>query len=307
MRRYLSFLLISIFLISCGMGTVMQDFKRFSDYPSASAAEYLNGRFYIMGDDAAVMLVLDSNLHEIERVRVFDNQEDRIPKAAKPDLEAMTLTRENKLLIAGSGSVRPQRNRAVIFDPETRSVDSIQLDAFFDRFEASQIGHINIEGMALLSSAMLLANRGHMNYRHNELIFTSPDFYLKPGQAYINKMLFGVSEDSSSFQGVSGLAYSKKNDMLIATVSTEKTGNAYDDGEIGKSYLWLVNNMSAKTHWKAMNPDKVIDLEKIDPAFKNQKVEGVCVWKEAKDYLYLLLVADNDDGGSSVFKVALKL
>ena len=307
MRRYLSLLLIPLFLISCGMGTVMQDFKRFSNYPSASAVEYLNGRFYIMGDDASVMLVLDSNLHELERVTVFDHGEGRIPKAIKPDLEAMTTIPGNKLFISGSASVSPQRNRAIIFDPATGTVDSIPLDTFFDRFEKSQIGHINIEGMVLLPSAMLLANRGHMNYRHNELIFTSPDFYLRPGQAYINKMLFGVSEDSNSFQGVSGLAYSKKNDMLIATVSTEKVGNAYDDGEIGKSYLWLVNNMSSKTQWKAMNPDKVIDLEKIDPAFKNQKVEGVCVWKEAKDYLYLLLVADNDDGGSSVFKVALKL
>jgi hypothetical protein len=289
------------------MGTVLQEFKRFPDYPSASSVEYADGRFYIMGDDATSLLILDSDLVEVDRFRLYDSTENRLPKSSKHDLEAMTVLPDHTLLITGSGSYLNHRNGAIIFDPKTRHVDSLRLDPFFERFPQHAMKQVNIEGMTLLPTAMLLVNRGNMNYRHNELVFTSPEFYKDPGQAYINKMLFGVSEDSSSFQGVSGLAYSFKKDILVATVSTENTGNAYDDGEIGKSYLWLVNNMSSKTHWKAINPDRVIDLEKTDEAFKGQKIEGVCVWKETAEYLYLLLVADNDDGGSSVFKVAVKL
>lgn len=307
MGRLLFLLIISSILISCSMGTVLQEFKRFPDYPSASSVEYVNGRFYIMGDDASCLLVLDSNLNEVDTIRFFNSNERRMPKSSKHDLEAMTVLRNNKLLITGSGSHLANRSGAIIFDPENKTFDSVRLDDFFQRFASHEIDHVNIEGMALLPSAMLMANRGHMNDRHNELIVTSPDFFLNPGEAYINKMLFGVSDDSNSFQGVSGLAYSRKKDILIATVSTEKVGNSYDDGEIGKSYLWLVNNMAVKMQWKAMNPDKIIDLEKIAPAFKNQKIEGVCVWKETKEFLYLLLVADNDDGGSNVFKVAVKL
>ncbi|MBL0233001.1 MAG: hypothetical protein IPQ08_04960 [Chitinophagaceae bacterium] len=307
MVRLLLFFIISSLLISCGMGTVLQEYKRFPDYSSASAVEFSNGRFYIMGDDSFSLLVLDTNLNELERIPVFTGTEKRIPKPVKPDLEAMTLLPGNKLLMIGSASLVPQRAGALVFDMATKTIDSIRLDFFFSRFAENHLGQVNIEGMTLLPSAMVLANRGHMNYPHNELVFTTPDFYKKPEQAYISKMLFGVNEDSSSFQGISGLAYSNKKDLLIATISTEKVDNSYDDGEIGKSYLWLVKNMSAKTQWKAMNPDQVIDLEKIDPAFKGQKIEGVCVWKETKEFLYLLLVADNDDGGSNMFKLAVKL
>lgn len=307
MLRLLLVFIISSLLISCGMDSVMQEYKRLPEYPSASAVEYLNGHFYIMGDDARFLLVLDSNLQEVDRIRIFDGEEARVPKPVKADLEAMTIIQGNKLLITGSASLMPQRNRAILFDPATRKLDTVSLDSFFSRFKENKIEQVNIEGMASLPSTMLLANRGHMHHPHNELIFTSPDFYKRPAQAYINKMLFGVNKDSASFQGVSGLAYSKERDVLIATVSTEKVNNAYEDGEIGRSYLWLVRNMSAKTQWKAMNPDKIIDLEEMDPAFKGQKIEGVCVWKQTKEFLYLLLVADNDDGGSSVFKVALKL
>ncbi len=236
MARVLLLLIISSILISCGMGTVLQEFKRFPDYPSASSVEYVNDHFYIMGDDASYLLVLDSNLMEVDKIILFDSKEKRISKSSKLDLEAMTLLPNNKLLIIGSGST-VNRNEAILFDPENKTFESIDLERFFQRFSEHHIDQINIEGTTILPSALVLANRGNMNYRHNELIFTSPDFYKKPDQAYINKMLFVVSEDSSSFQGVSGLAYSPKKDILIATVSTEKVGNSYDDGEIGKSYL----------------------------------------------------------------------
>ncbi len=63
MVRLLLFFIISSLLISCGMGTVLQEYKRFPDYSSASAVEFSNGRFYIMGDDSFSLLVLDTNLN----------------------------------------------------------------------------------------------------------------------------------------------------------------------------------------------------------------------------------------------------
>jgi hypothetical protein len=146
-----------------------------------------------------------------------------------------------------------------------------------------------------------------MGQRHNHLVFTAHNFWEEPLTAFINKSLFGFSPDSSSFQGVSGLAYSGKNDILIATVSSEATTNAYDDGEIGKSYLWLVKGISSKTRWNAINPDRIIDLESIDGAFKGKKIEGVCIIEETRKFLYLVLVADDDKGGSTVFRMAVKI
>ena len=55
---------------------------------------------------------------------------------------------------------------------------------------------------------------------------------------------FEVQKDTASFKGISGLCYAKESDQLIMTVSTEDTRNSYDDGAIGKSYLWIINNIS---------------------------------------------------------------
>jgi hypothetical protein len=91
------------------------------------------------------------------------------------------------------------------------------------------------------------------------------------------------------------------------TVSTEDTRNAYDDGTIGKSYLWIIDNISAKLVPGTITPDRILDLEAIDSRFKSQKIESATVIEEAKDFVRLVLVADNDDGSSTVFKMNVKL
>jgi len=53
-------------------------------------------------------------------------------------------------------------------------------------------------------------------------------------------------------------------------------------------------------------PDEVIDLKSIDPRFTDQKIESACVTAETKDFIYLVLAADNDDGSSTLFKMKIK-
>jgi hypothetical protein len=105
---------------------------------------------------------------------------------------------------------------------------------------------------------------------------------------------------------VSGLEYSVASDRLLLTVSTENTFNTMDDGAIGKSYLWIINNISTKKNMVAVNPDKVIDLEEMDLRFKGHKIESVCIIWENKKEMQLALVADDDKGSSILFKVDLK-
>ena len=100
------------------------------------------------------------------------------------------------------------------------------------------------------------------------------------------------------------MAYTKS-DMLVLTVSTEDTRNSLDDGAIGKSYLWIINSISSKKRWKAINPDRIIDLDETDPRFKGHKIESVCILKDTRKELHLLLAADNDNGSSSLFKLVV--
>ena len=66
------------------------------------------------------------------------------------------------------------------------------------------------------------------------------------------------------------------------------------------------NYISSKKNWKALNPDQTIDLESIDPRFKGEKIESVCITKETKNFLHLVMVADNDNGSSSFLKLIIE-
>ena len=73
-----------------------------------------------------------------------------------------------------------------------------------------------------------------------------------------------------------------------------------------KSFLWMINNISTKLNSKKIGPDRIIDLEEIDPRFKKQKIESATVINETKELINLVLVADNDDGSSTIFKLSIK-
>lgn len=304
--RYLP-LLFLICIISCNNdNNVLQEIKLLADYPSASGIEYSNKQYYIIGDDANNLLILDSSLNSIDSLSLYSFAEKRISKKIKADLEAILFTRKNKLLLLGSGSLSPYRNIAWLIDPLTKQKDTIRLDTFYQRLQLYGIKEINIEGACSIPGSIILSNRGSKGFPKNHLVFTSNSFWEKQELSPVTSIMIGANTDSTFFNGVSGMAYAAKSDQLILTVSTEDTRNNIDDGAIGKSYLWLIKSIFSKKNWKAINPNRVIDLEETDPRFKGQKIESVCITKETKNFLYLTLVADNDNGSSTLFKVVVE-
>ncbi len=308
-RTRFIFLCCIFIATSCGNNNILKEVKKLDYYPSASAIEFFNKQFFVMGDDASNLLLLDSNLLVTDSIQLFSFTEKRIPKAIKPDLEAMTIVRDSnqlRLLILGSGSLAPYRNIALLIDPLTRQVDSIRLDLFYQRLLANGFNEINIEGACTIQNSIILSNRGNKTLPKNYLVFTSGSFWKDQAISPITVVPVGFSTDSMVFNGVSGMSYAPKGDRLIMTVSTEDTRNALEDGAIGKSYLWIVKNISSKRNLKAINPDQVIDLDELDSRFKGQKIESVCVTKETKKSIHLVLAADNDDGSSTLFKMIVE-
>jgi hypothetical protein len=304
--RKLILLTVIASISSCENNDTLQEYKLLQDYPSASGIEYADKQFFIIGDDANNLLILDSNLVPVDSVALYSFKEKRIPKAVKSDLEAFIITGDKKLLLVGSGSLSPYRNTCWLIDPVRKQKDSIRTDLFYDRLKQNGLKELNIEGATAIPGSILLSNRGSKGYPKNHLIFTSPNFLSDQNRAGITVISLGGNTDTTLFKGVSGLAYAKKSDRLLLSVSTEDTRNALEDGAIGKSYLWIVNNISSKKGWKAINPEQVVDLEAIDPQFKSQKIESVCVVKETRNFLHLVLAADNDNGSSSIFKVIIE-
>jgi hypothetical protein len=226
----------------------------------------------------------------------------------KPDLEGITLVNENgftNLLLTGSGSLKPYRNTAWLVNPATKERREIRLDTFYRRLSLQGIEEINIEGITMTSGEIVMVNRGNKSHPHNYLVFTPADFWENQSNAAIRLVKTGGNTDTSSFKGISGLDYSVKTDRLLLTVSTENTYNTQDDGTIGKSYLWIINDLSSKKRLTAMNPDKVIDLNALDKRFEGHKIESVCIVSETSSEMNLMLVSDDDNGKTMLFKIKL--
>src|SRR5436190_13489188 len=307
--NFIYFILISFLFCSCSnkkKSPGVQIKKLY--YPSASSIEYFDEKLYVMGDDATNLLVLDTNLNIINSISLLSFPGKRIPKEFKPDLEASAFYRDNKgtvLFLFGSGSLSPYRNSALWYYFETKIKDTISLEPLYTQIKKSGISDVNIEGATFIANKLILVNRGNKDYPHNHLIITDQKFWDNDSSFQISIIPFETQKDKTSFKGISGLCYVKKSDQMIMTVSTEDTRDSYTDGAIGKSYLWIINSFSNKLNSNTIGPDRIIDLEKIDTRFKNQKIESAAVIGETKNLIHLVLVADNDDGSSTIFRLSL--
>lgn len=302
------FILILFFIFSCGQkGSISPIEIKKLEYPSASSIEYIDGKLYLMGDDATHLLVLDTGLNIIDSIPIIANSAKRLPKETKPDLEASAFNIDsNEVFLFGSGSLSPYRNLGWKHKLKTKDNDSIDLEPLFLKVKDSGIEQINSEGACFVSGKLLLVNRGNKGYPHNHLIIIDEKFLKNDSSFQISIIPFAAQKHTTSFKGISGLCYARESDQLIMTVSTEDTKNSYEDGAIGNSYLWIISNISTKINKKALGDKRVIDLEYIDTRFKGQKIESATVIGERDDLIHLAMVADNDDGSSTVFKMSIR-
>lgn len=302
------FILILFLIFSCGQkGSISPiDIKKL-EYPSASSVEYIDGKLYLMGDDATNLLVLDTNFNIIDSIAIIANSARRLPKETKPDLEASAFSIDsNGIFLFGSGSLSPYRNLGWKHNLKTKVNDSINLEPLFLKVKESGIEEVNIEGACFVSGKLLFVNRGNKGYPHNHLIITDEKFLKNDSSFQLFIIPFAAQKHTSSFKGISGLCYARESDQLVMTVSTEDTKNSYEDGAIGNSYLWIISNISTKISNRALGDKRVIDLEYIDARFKGQKIESATVIGEKDDLIHLAMVADNDDGSSTVFKMIIR-
>ncbi|HKH61639.1 MAG TPA: hypothetical protein VKA49_12450 [Flavitalea sp.] len=283
------------------------DFKENTEYPSGSGIEYFDGQVYLAGDDAADILIMDKKWRELGRIKIFQNFDDRIPKDVKSDLEATTVVFIDEvphLLILGSGSREQHRNKAILVNLHSNNFTEYNIEVFYNRLKESGIHDLNIESAAVVEDLLILGNRGNKKNEANHIIITQPDFWNHPENAEIRIIPIELEDD---FAELSGLTYSEKNDTLLFTASKEDRDNSYDDGKIGESYFGVIENAYRKLYRKKVKVNEQVMLSEIYEEFKGHKVESVCIQSDKTGRLKLHLVADNDKGGSVLFKVLARL
>lgn len=274
------------------------------DYPSGSALEYDKGMLYVIGDDTHEVLCLDTDWNEIKRIELFPYAGTRIPKPEKPDLECAAIAGD-RLYVLGSGSVSPQRDVAFIVDLRDDSVKRANIVAFYSLFrDRHLIPEMNIEGLTVCRDKVLFFNRANTSHG-NHLIITDQKILVKRFPDRFKVMPVRIPSLKGIPLGISGACYDTVSDRLILSASAENTNNAYDDGEVLGSVLALVDDITHKLDAAELVVDKLIVLDEADAEFAAQKIESVCITKATGNTYELVLVADNDQGHSTLFDVQL--
>ena len=306
-------LLILFIFIGCNMSDQPQlsllTAKRLTNFSSASAIEFYKDRFYIIGDDSRYLLITDKEYNVMDTIVIFPGDSHRIPKKEKADLEAATIHEYNGkeyLIVAGSGST-PEREDFFIFplnDP--RNFEKRNRFYFYKGMKDFGIPIVNIEGLATVKNQLVFANRANLTQRDNFFFCSSPGFLYEDTAFTAHKMRVELPADDKFLKGISGLAYIPELDLLLFTASVEMTANAIDDGAIGDSYLGYINWFSKNMYKEEIKSDSLINLSSFHPKFKNEKVESICVESVGHEII-LHLVADNDDGTSTLFKLSMPI
>ncbi len=276
-------------------------FKQLDSFPSASAIEYNMGRLYVFGDDAPYMLVLDTAWKELDTVIYSHDSSYRISKDTKPDIEsAAILNFNNEKHLYALGSFGTTERMKLLYFPLPEAGPAVIFNNTQLQRRLGVLEEINIEGLAFVNSKFVMVNRANKTHRTNRLVITDD---LRSEQATVS--FVDVVFDSTEVIGISGLYYYEAEDLLLFTASEEDTPNAIDDGEIGDSYIGWAENFSKKMEGKTIRPEALINLGGISSQFNQQKIESLCVTSTDDDALQLQLVADNDKGKSSLFKVRM--
>jgi len=277
--------------------------KVFEDFPSASAAEYDSGRLYVFGDDAPYLMVLDTNYKRLDTIRYSIDTAYRMDRTVKSDVESATIIEhDGQKFLYAMGSLSNSHRTQLFYFPlsDVHTYLSISYAPFVSKFK--KIAELNIEGMAFAKNKMVLANRANKTHKINQLILMPDLADSRDSTAEIIDLVL----DSNKVIGVSGLYYVEELDKLFFTASEEDTPSATQDGTINDSYVGWISRFSIAMTEPSIKPDEVLKLTTIDKVFAKQKVESICLQgKEGGEWIFHL-VADNDNGKSTFFKIALK-
>lgn len=217
-------------------------------------------------------------------------------KAAKPDLEVLTLIPASKkypdgaLLALGSGSKEARHKGAIIsFNAQGNlgAVEIIDLAQLYHELK-DEVGKINIEGAVVIDKDIILFQRGNKKNKLNATIrFPLKQFYqytLGHDKKTNHKLDAVITPyDLGEIAGVP-LCFTDATTLpdgsIVFTAAAENTSDAYLDGQCMGSIIGVISSQSDLHSTIAI--DKIIKAEGVEAQLVNNKI-------------HLLLVTDADD------------
>lgn len=274
--------------------------------PSGSGIEKWQDKIYLIGDDSNFLFELNNDWDITNKIRLFDrptDEQDRINKIIKPDLEAVTLVPPSHLLAFGSGSVPELRDVGILLNLANK--DKPEYLNFFDIYETlrSITSQLNIEGACNVDDKVILLNRGDKEHG-NQLIITNWNRKQLQVEKQLNIHFMDLPQIENINTGFTGCVHLPETDLMIFCASAEDTSNSYDDGSIKGSLLGLMLNFTTQIE---KNDIKITDIV-IPEFFKGKKVESVCIDEFiAANEVTVLCCADNDNGKTELMRLHIHM
>lgn len=310
------------------MKATIEKHLRFDNLPSASGLEMLGDHYYVIGDDSPYLYSLDKDYRLVSQEPIFDTagfESGRIAKADKADLEGITLLQHQGkpyLLMMGSGSA-PARRKAYLYNicgddicregAGAHGAKAIDVDDLYQQLESHDAlsgSLLNIEGVAAGHGRLYLLQRA-IGTGQNVLISYSMADFIPYLLAESNAQLpnpeltfFRLPKLNNLQAGFSG-AY-VYDDKLFFTASLEDTGDAYADGEVLGSYVGYIPFSGLNSRDTLEVPAAPILQSDGSPYMG--KAESLLVKnREGKGKYRLVVVSDDDQGGSELLEVVLRV
>ncbi|MBX0334135.1 hypothetical protein K3G39_12900 [Pontibacter sp. HSC-14F20] len=300
----------------------------YDNLPSASGLEMLGDHYYVVGDDSPYLYRLDKNFGLESQEAIFDTTgfgNGRIAKDKKADLEGMTLLQHQGkpyLLMIGSGSA-PARRKAYLYNicgddicregAGVHGAKTVDLDELYRQLEqkTDTLGgsSLNIEGVAaghgklyLLQRAIGTGQNVLISYHLSEFIPYLLGEKTAASLPHPELSYFRLPDLNNLQAGFSG-AY-VYDDKLFFTASLEDTNDAYGDGEVLGSYIGYIPFSWVGKQNMLQVPATLILQADGNPY--TGKAESLVVQKrEGKGRYKLVVVSDDDKGGSELLEVVL--
>lgn len=334
MTRFLYFVILATFIFSgtaCQKKTVPQESEEplqmqasvtqtipFANMPSASGIEKAGTGYYVIGDDAPFLYLLDANFKPAGKFAFMDTASfasGRIPSAAKPDLESMAqFTRSDTtyLLMLGSGSAT-SRNVAYLVQADNpkkyKKVDVSDFYTFLKQVLARNgADQLNLEGLAINDTHAYLLQRSFgkeqsilLRFKREEFLNYITGSTAMPLASVFHFQLPKLGPYQASFSG----AYLLQ-DKLFFTATIEGTTDAVADGEVHGSFVGYIPLLELQENKGFPVTIPVVQLDLADGKKYSGKVESLVVSQtESLGTYKAVIVSDDDKGSSDLLEVTL--
>jgi hypothetical protein len=259
------------------------------DVSAASGLVALADRLCLVADDETFMSVYGLDGTPWKRIPLFP---DALPvehserKRRKPDLEALALMPDGRVLALGSGSTDLRRRGALVDPTRDAPATTIDLGPLYQRL-SDDVPDLNIEGATVSGDALWLLQRGNGPAQFNASIELDLSQVVASmdarGSIEANALRSVMRVALGDLDGVPLSftdASSRPEGGLIFSAAAEDTLDPYKDGPVAGSIVGVLAD------------GRVIRSVRVNPALK---LEGIAIAGDGARGPALWLVADPDD------------